>query len=299
LDGRAEAGLQVQGAGLSTVGIGSVPSGVSSGTGVTQHSIDSTPFHRTDSNKTPHKSKNSELARANNRKIYCLTIVNRPRTTRTIGDTQTSCVDPDSYENPRQNGRGGVVGNMFDSVHAQSGGWAGKDTNVCTHGYIDFPTTVIGSIGNYGNRWNELKGYVHKLVPAQIERYRNIGVWRCKGDAHLSVHAQSEKNRNIGVRSSWGAVHSSMHARLWSWQDASEGRYKQIERWGQFKLRNPPNANLPPEEISRRPWIPRPRRSCGNRSPIWHWRPRIHRDQTDACVVFARLPVSYHQESVE
>ena len=142
------------------------------------------------------------------------------------------------------------------------------------HGYTDIPTTVIGSIGNYGNCWNELKGYVHKLVPAQIERYRNIGMWRYERDAHLSVHAQSKKDRNIGVRSKWGAVHLSMHAQFSNWSDASERRYKQIERWGQFKLRNPPNANLPPEEISRRPWTPRPRRSCGNRSPIWHWWPR-------------------------
>jgi len=275
LDGRAEAGLQVQGAGLSTVGIGSVPSGVSSGTGVTQHSIGSIPLHRTDSKKTPHKSKNSELAHANNRKIYCLTNVNRPRSIRTIGETQPPCVEPDSYENPQRNGRGGVVGNMLKLVHAQSGGLAGKDTNVCTHGYTDIPTTGVSSIGNYGNRWNELKGYVPKLVPAQIERYRNIGVWRCKGDAHLSVHAQSEKNRNIGVRSSWGAVHSSMHARLWSWQDACERRYKQIERWGQFKLRNPPNANLQPDEVARRSWMSRPRRSCGIGASISHVWPGI------------------------
>ena len=152
---------------------------------------------------------------------------------------------------------------MFYSVHAQLGRWAGENTNVCTYNYIDIPTTGVSSIGNYGNRWNELKGYVPKLAPAQMERYRNIGVWRCKGDAHLSVHAQSEKNRNIGVRSSWGAVHSSMHARLWSWQDACERRYKQIERWGQFKLRNPPNATLPPEHHSRSSWTPQPRRSCG------------------------------------
>ena len=152
---------------------------------------------------------------------------------------------------------------MFESIHAQLGEWAGEDTNVYTYNYTDIPTTGVRSIGKYYNRWNELKGYVPKLVPAQMKRYRNIGVWRCKGDVHLPVHVQSEKNRNIGVRSSWGAVHSSMHARLWSWQDASEGRYKQIERWGQFKLRNPPNANLPPEHNCRRSWTSRPRRSCG------------------------------------
>ena len=136
---------------------------------------------------------------------------------------------------------------------------------------------------------------MHTSVPAQMERYRNIGVWRCKGDAHLSVRVQLEKNRNIVVRRKWGAVHSSMHARLWTWQDASEGRYKQIERWGQFKLRNPPNANLPPEEISRRPWIPRPRRSCGNRNPICHWWPEIHGDPIDTCSL--ALQVS-HSKSI-
>ena len=31
---------------------------------------------------------------------------------------------------------------------------------------------------------------MHTSVPAQYERYRNIGVWRCEGDAHLSSHAQ-------------------------------------------------------------------------------------------------------------
>ena len=133
---------------------------------------------------------------------------------------------------------------MLKVAHAQSGGFAGKGTNVCTHGYTDISTDVIGPVGNYdqhGNCWNELKGYVHKLVPAQIERYRNIGVWRCKGDAHLSVHAQ-----------------------YWSWSDASKWRREQLERWGQFKLRNPPNAKLTPEEHIRRSWTSQPRRrSCG------------------------------------
>ena len=104
--------------------------------------------------------------------------MNKPRTIRTIGDAQASGlnVDPDSYENPRRNGRGRVVDNMFESVHAQSGEWAGEDTNGCTYNYTDIPTTGVSSIGNYYNRWNELKGYVPKLVPAQMERYRNIGV---------------------------------------------------------------------------------------------------------------------------
>ena len=110
---------------------------------------------------------------------YCLTTVYKPRVTRTIGETQPSCVKPDSYQNPRRNGRGGAVGNMLKSVHAQSGGWAGEDTNVCTHDYTDVPADVIRSsrdYDQYGNCWNKLKGYVHTSVPAQYERYRNIGV---------------------------------------------------------------------------------------------------------------------------
>ena len=115
-------------------------------------------------------------------------------------------------------------------MHAQSGEWVGEDINVCTHDYIDVPTNVISSSGDYdqyGNCWNKLKGYVHTSVPAQYERYRNIGVWRCEGDAHLSVHAQ-----------------------CWSWSDASMWRREQLERWGQCKLRYPPNAKLNHERPS-------------------------------------------------
>ena len=139
---------------------------------------------------------------------------------------------------------------MFESVHAQLVGLAGEDTNGGTYKYTGISTTGVRSIGNYCSHWNELKGYVPKLVPAQIERYRNIGVWRCKRDVRLSVHAQSDMNRNIGVRSSW--------------QGACERLYKQIERWGQFKLRNPPNANLQFDDGSQRCGRSRPRRSCGN-----------------------------------
>ena len=154
--------------------------------------------------KVQRKSKNSELAHANIGNAYCLTTVYKPRVTRTIGETQPSCVKPDSYQNPRRNGRGGAVGNMLKLVHAQSGGWAGNDTNVCTHDYTDISTHGIGPVGNYdqhGNCWNKLKGYVHTSVLAQIERYRNIGVWRFEGNAHISVRAQ-----------------------CWSWSDASKWR---------------------------------------------------------------------------
>merc|ERR1712086_809427 len=153
LDGRAEAGLQVQGAGLLTVGTGSAPKGslcVSSGSG---NSVNPASKQRasnaTNKNKVQHISKISELAHVNIGNAYCLTTVYKPRVTRTIGETQPSCVKPDSYQNPRRNGRGGAVGNMLKSVHAQSGGWAGEDTNVCIHDYTDVQIDVICSSGDY------------------------------------------------------------------------------------------------------------------------------------------------------
>jgi len=111
----------------------------------------------------------------------------RPRAIRTIGETQPSCVKPDSYQNPRRNCRGGAVGNMLISAHAQFGGWAGENPNVCTYNYTDVSADVTWSscdYDQYGSCWNKLKGYVHTSVPAPF------GKW---GDAHLSVHAQSEK----------------------------------------------------------------------------------------------------------
>jgi len=261
LDGRAEAGLQVQGADLAAVAIGSVSSGACRTAKILENFPDwvlrTTP-PSINSTKVQHKFKNSELARVNIKKLCCLTIVNNPRSIRTIGETQMSYlnVDPNCYENPRRSSRGGADDNMFESGHAQFLDSAGEDINGGTYNYTDISTTGVSSIGNYCNRWNELKGYVPRLAPAQMKIYRNIGVWRYKQDVRLSVHAQSEKNRNIGVRSSW--------------QNACERLYKQIERWGQFKLRNPPNANLQPEEVSRRSWMSRPRRSCGNGASISH-----------------------------
>jgi len=82
-----------------------------------------------------------------------------------------------------------------------------------------------------------------------------------------------------------------MHAQFSNWSDASEWRYKQSERWGQFKLRNPPNATLPPEHDSRRFWTSRPRRSCGARGQVGGREPRIECSGThDMCLVFARCP---------
>ena len=70
-------------------------------------------------NRTQQKSKMSELAHANIGKIYCLTNADRPRAIRTIGGTQPSCVKPDHWQKPRRNRRGGVVGNMHRSAHAE------------------------------------------------------------------------------------------------------------------------------------------------------------------------------------
>ena len=68
---------------------------------------------------------------------------------------------------------------MLISAHAQFGGWAGENPNVCSYNYTDVSADVTWS-----SCWNKLKGYVHISVPAPS------GKW---GDAHLSVHAQSEK----------------------------------------------------------------------------------------------------------
>ena len=123
---------------------------------------------------------------------------------------------------------------MLKLAHTQSSGFAGKDINVCTHGYTDISTDVIGAyschpVGNYnqhGRSWNKLKGYVHTSVPAQYEKYRNIGVWRCDGDAHLSAH-EKYMNWSIGVQ-----------------------RSNQLERWGQCNLRYPSNVMLSRRQAS-------------------------------------------------
>jgi len=73
-----------------------------------------------------------------------------------------------------------------------------------------------------------------------------------------------------------------MHAQFSSWSDEGEWRYKQSERWGQFKLRNPPNVVLPPESSTRRPWTPRPRRSCGTQRLI-QW-PEVHWSEHDPSI---------------
>jgi len=223
LDGRAEAGLQVQGAGLLTVGIGSVPRGslcVSSGSG---NSVNPASKQRapnvTNKQETQHKSKNSELAHAKIGKMYCLTNVYRPRAIRTIGETQPSCVKPDSYQNPRRNCRGGAVGNMLISAHAQFGRWAGENPNVYTYNY-----PYVSADVTWSSCWNKLKGYTHTSAHAPI------GSW---GAAHLSVHAQSESCRNIGVR------------RMYTDTDAGV-QHDQQERWGQCSLRYPPTAKLNP-----------------------------------------------------
>ena len=140
----------------------------------------------------------------NIKKLCCITIVNNPRPIRTISETQTSClnVDLNCYENPRRNRRGGADDNMIVPRHAQSIASAGEDTNGGAYNYTDISTTGTSSIGNYCGYWNKLKGYVPKLVPAEMKTDRNIGVWRYQRDVRLLARAQSDvnMNRNIGVR---------------------------------------------------------------------------------------------------
>ena len=173
----------------------------------------------------------------NTKKLCCLTTVNNPRSIRTISETQTSClnVNLNCYENPRRNRRGGADDNMIVPRHAQSIASAGEDTNGGTYNYTDISTTGTSSIGNYCGYWNKLKGYVPKLVPAEMKTDRNIGVWRYQRDVRLSVHAQSDMNRNIGVRRMYTDTHTHTHTHTGVQHD-------QQERWGQCNLRYPPNA---------------------------------------------------------
>ena len=81
--------------------------------------MDGPPPNAVITNRTQQMSKMSELAHAENGKIYCITNADRPRAIRTIGGTQPSCVKPDRWQKPRRNRRGGVVGNMHRSAHAE------------------------------------------------------------------------------------------------------------------------------------------------------------------------------------
>ena len=195
LDGRAEAGLQVQGVGLSAVGIGSVPRGslcVSSGSGNSVNPAGKQRSHNAaDPKKTQHKSKNSELAHVKlvGGQLKCIIAKHIPHYTRPIGGASTSDAKPDWWCYPRQKRRGEVGDNLHISANAQFGRWACENHNVWTDNYPYVSTDAIGY-----SYWNKLKGYMH--TPAHAP----IGSW---GAAHLSVHAQYESCRNIGVRRMW------------------------------------------------------------------------------------------------
>jgi len=192
LDGRAEAGLQVQGVGLSAVGIGSVPRGslcVSSGSG---NSVNPAGKQRApnaaDPKEAQRKSKNSELARVKlvGGQLKCIIAKHIPHYTRPIDGASTSDAKSYWWCHPRRKCRGGVGDNLHTLAHAQFGRWACENPNdyTCNNTYVS--ADVTGS-----SCWDKLKGYTHTSAHAPI------GSW---GAAHLSVHAQSESCRNIGVR---------------------------------------------------------------------------------------------------
>jgi len=228
LDGRAEAGLQVQGIGLSTVGIGSVystckgegsrgshsradtvclwKSGSLCASSGSDNSVNPASKQRTpnaaDTKKIQYKSKNSELARVTviGGRLKCITEKYIPHYTRPIGSASTSDARPDWWCYPRRKCRGEVSGNMHTLAHAQFGSWACHYFRRCL------------------TSQNEVRGDVPISVPAPC------GSWR---DAHLSAHAKYWSWSNIGVRQS-----------------------DQLERWGQCNLRYPSNAKLNRERPS-------------------------------------------------
>ena len=191
VDGRAEAGLQAQGIGLSTVGIGSVPSGslcVSSGS---DNSVNPASKQRSpnaaDAKRIQYKSKNSELAHVTlvGGRLKCITEKYIPHYTRPIGGASTSDAKPDWWCYPRRKRRGEVGDNLHISAHAQFGRWACENHNVCTYNYPYVSADAIGF-----SYWNKLKGYMHTSAHAPIGRRRA---------AHLSAHAKHKSWGNVGV----------------------------------------------------------------------------------------------------
>ena len=94
----------------------------------------------------------------------------------------------------------------------------------------------------------EVSGNMHTLAHAQLGSWAYHYFRRCltsqnevKGDVHISVPAPIGSRRD---------AHLSAHAKYWSWRDADEWRCEQLERWGQCKLRYPPNAKLNHERPS-------------------------------------------------
>jgi len=173
LDGRAEAGLQVQGIGLSTVGIGSVYSTCKGEGSRGSHSRADTVV--ADAKRIQYKSKNSELAHVTviGGRLKCITEKYIPHYTRPIGSASTSDARPDWWCYPRRKCRGEVSGNMHTLAHAQFGSWACHYFRRCL------------------TSQNEVRGDVPISVPAPS------GSWR---DAHLSAHAKYWSWSNIGVR---------------------------------------------------------------------------------------------------
>ena len=114
LDGRAEAGLQVQGIGLSTVGIGRAPCGILCVSSGSDNSVNPARNRWAPNayitNITQQTSKMSELTHAEIGKIDTATNAVRQRGRRTIGAMQTSCIAPERRQILWQQAQGGVVG---------------------------------------------------------------------------------------------------------------------------------------------------------------------------------------------
>jgi len=221
LDGRAEAGLQVQGIGLSAVGIGSVPSGslcVSSGS---DNSVNPASKQRSpnaaDTKETQYKSKNSELAHVKlvGGQLKCITEKYIPHYTRPIGGASTSDAKPDWWCYPRRKCRGEVSGNLHTLAHAQFGSWANHYFRRCL------------------TNQNEATGDVPRSVPAPIGSRR---------DAHLSAHAKYRSWSNIGVRRNdqlerWGQCNlrypPTAKLKLKPWHHIQEGVVESRRRCGE------------------------------------------------------------------
>ena len=105
LDGRAEKSLQAQGVCVLQVGVGN--SGilrVSSGSAVAVNPArNQWAPNALVLNKTQGKSKMSQSAHAEIKKISCITNAVRQRAIRTIGWVQTSCTTPYRWQNSRRN----------------------------------------------------------------------------------------------------------------------------------------------------------------------------------------------------
>jgi len=196
LDGRAEAGLQVQGVGLSAVGIGSVPRGslcVSSGSG---NSVNPAGKQRApnaaDPKEAQHKSKNSELARVKlvGGQLKCIIAKHIPHYTRPIDGASTSDAKSYWWCHPRRKCRGGVGDNLHTLAHAQFGRWACENRNVYAYNYSYVSADTIGF-----SYWNKLKGYMHTSAHAPIGSRRA---------AHLSAHAKCVSDPQTNERTDSG-----------------------------------------------------------------------------------------------